>query len=159
MKRTLALIGTLALMGLAPPSAADSPETGVVLERTVNRDSSSSKVASFQGQELVRPFGRKECPSALPETTVLLKDVKKSAWLKSGLRGTQRVVAALTPGPDWGLLPCRELMCMIAELRVAMAEAAYQACVDTRGAALCEGMKRAIEQRQAEANSCGDECP
>jgi len=36
MKRTLALIGTLVLVGLAPPVGADSPETGVVLGRAVD---------------------------------------------------------------------------------------------------------------------------
>ena len=36
MKRTLALVGTLLLFGLAPPVAADSPETGIVLGRTVD---------------------------------------------------------------------------------------------------------------------------
>lgn len=36
MERTLALIGILVLAGLAPPVAADSPETGVVLGRAVD---------------------------------------------------------------------------------------------------------------------------
>ena len=36
MKRTLALLATLVLLGLAPPAAADSPETGIVLGRAVD---------------------------------------------------------------------------------------------------------------------------
>ena len=36
MKRTLALLATVVLCGLAPPAVADSPETGIVLGRTVD---------------------------------------------------------------------------------------------------------------------------
>lgn len=55
MKRTLALVGTLVLFGLAPPAAAASSETEEAGVRTIRVTGSDAVGGTFQAQDTRKP--------------------------------------------------------------------------------------------------------